>query len=188
MNRGLGTVLYFVSLFNSWHLLRRMFGHTDDFEMCVVKTKARAQRRKTRQSRLGVTPDGEDDVATQPAAQGKQATKEKFIQCANDATSAEAKMRRTFALGQLLFFEDLPMAVLNGIVIGQELKAADCSEQGALDTDTGGNLIIVLVSFTFSVALLCLKLKDFSNIPKQKKLAEILQKEAEELMAAVGVE
>ena len=165
-------------MYNSWYLLRRAFGYRDDYDVCIFKTKARAAKNRKKQGQMNeVRPEDEDESILNSM---KNVTKEQFVDKANAATNADAKMRRTFSLGQLLLFEDLPMAVLNGMLIAEELKQVEC---GTSSSDTVPfELIIVLISFTFSACLLCLKFAKFSAISGQRKRAQVLQAEAEAMM------
>merc|ERR1711865_188869 len=97
----------------------------------------------------------------------------------------------------LLLFEDLPMAILNGILLSKELQKSPLNQAGSCDCDADLSvegeeedsnaifMIIVLGSFTLSVSLMSSKLVRIAAIPKKKKMAEYLHGLSFELLERV---
>jgi hypothetical protein len=154
----------------------------------VVKRekKLKATRLKTRKSsgrKISPKESDREKAAEEEAektlirAQGSTVFEKKlrFVECAHECNVAESQMNRIIALFGLLIIEDIPMGVLNIMLI----------TEGGCD-ETGGVRTIVLFSLIVSTLMIAFKLSQVSGLGEAQRILDVQHRSCVRLLEDLG--
>ena len=112
-------------------------------------------------------------------AQGSTVFEKKlrFVECAHGCNVAESQMNRIIALFGLLIIEDIPMGVLNIILI----------TEGGCD-ETGGVRVVVLFSLIVSTLMIAFKLSQVSGLGEAQRILDVQHRSCVRLLEDLGEE
>jgi len=174
---GTGTLVFFCHvLINSYYLFL-MFAEADvsSFKMLAKETLARQQKWSAAIMRRKVLPDdtGRKHSVALDQQTGESLNKNqlmlKFVMSAHNCKIKIARINRLMGLLALLILEDLPMMILNIMII---------------NADTGNNSkTALLISMTISALMLAFKMSSIYGLVDLRILAQKYQKDAADCLA-----
>jgi len=160
---GCGTCLFCFHVLVNGVYLFRMFTHStrEDYRSLVDQVRSREKRRKVRhrmerlKGSARVAPREDDVAAAMKRANSERSFERKlaFVQQAHECSIAEAQVYRIIALFGLFLLEDLPMGILNVILISMD----GCDDDGSVRP-------VVLFSLIVGTLMVAFKLSQISNL------------------------
>ena len=119
----------------------------------------------------------EEAEKTLKRAQGSTVFEKKlrFVECAHECNVAESQMNRIIALFGLLIIEDIPMGVLNIMLI----------TEGGCD-ETGGVRVVVLFSLIVSTLMIAFKLSQVSGLGEAQRILDVQHRSCVRLLEDLG--
>jgi len=149
-----------------------------------------------------------------PSKAGQEDDVNKFMAAAFEAHKYETTMWHLYALIGLLVFEDLPMAIMSAVLLAETISDSEPTSSDSYDCEDPEVvkllsdeekllreeaiikkqdeadeehmfMIIVLGSFTLSCLLLSSKMVAISDLPKQKRMAELIHHESVKLLMKI---